>query len=414
MAWLLTPCAGAACAAWLFLLFCRGGFWRADQRLPPEPGPLLAWPDIMAVIPARNEADVIGRAIHSLLVQDYPAHFSLVLVDDHSDDDTAEIARAAAAALGRADRLAIISSAALPAGWMGKMWAVNQGIAEARRLRDTPYVLLSDADIEHEPGNLRRLVALAETERRDLVSLMVHLHCRSSWERLLIPAFVFFFQLLYPFPLVNRRGSDVAAAAGGCMLVRSRALERIGGVAAIHDAIIDDCALARLIKTRQNDKGCSGAIWLGLSERTRSLRPYNGLRDIWGMVARTAYTQLRRSPVLLIGAMLPFALVFLAPPALLAVSAITGAGLATTLAGLAWVTMAACYGPTMRIYGEPVFRTALLPLAAAFYFAMTFDSARRHWLGRGGAWKGRTCDETAPDTTVSTQACHYADRRNFG
>jgi glycosyltransferase involved in cell wall biosynthesis len=184
MAWSLTPCAGAALAAWLFLLICRSGFWRADQRLPQEPAPILAWPEIVAVIPARNEADVIGRAIRSLLVQDYPAHFSLVLVDDHSDDGTAEIARAAAAKLGQEDRLAIISSAALPAGWTGKMWAVNQGIAEARRLRDTLHILLSDADIEHEPGNLRRLVALAETERRDLrrrtFNAYVHLGARAK------------------------------------------------------------------------------------------------------------------------------------------------------------------------------------------------------------------------------------------
>ena len=390
MDWLLTLCAGATLAAWLFLLCWRGGFWRANQRLPQHPAPIPIWPDVVAVIPARNEAAVIGCAVRSLLIQDYPAGFSLVLVDDHSNDGTAEVARAAAAELGHSNRLAIISSAALPAGWTGKMWAVKQGIDEARRLGDTPYLLLTDADIEHEPRNLLRLVTLAETERLDLASLMVRLHCRSLWECLLIPAFVFFFQLLYPFPLVNCRRSRVAAAAGGCMLVRRCELERAGGIEAIHDAIIDDCALAHLIKSQQDDSGRRGAIWLGLAEDTRSLRPYDGLFDIWRMVARSAYTQLRHSPALLMGAMVPFALVFLGPSLLLALAALTGAGLAATMAGLAWIIMALCYRPTTLLYQEPAYRTALLPFAAAFYLAMTFDSARLHWLGRGGAWKGRT------------------------
>jgi hopene-associated glycosyltransferase HpnB len=386
----LAPLALAALAAWLVLLFQRGGFWRADQRLPAKPALIDKWPEIVAVIPARNEADYIGRAVTSLLTQDYPAALKIVVVDDRSDDGTAEKARAAAAALGAESRLTVILGTPLPAGWAGKMWAVEQGVNQAKQLSEAPYMLLTDADIEHEPRNLRQLVAHAESEKLDLVSLMVRLHCRSAWERLLIPAFVFFFQMLYPFPLVNQPQSRVAAAAGGCMLVRRQAFDRAGGIEAIRSAIIDDCALALKIKAPAANGARGGAIWLGLSEETRSIRPYGGLGEIWGMVARSAYTQLNHSPRLLVHAMTVLTLTFIGPPAILIIAVLVGAPVAGVVAGIAWALMAYCYRPTLALYRERAVFAPLLPVAALLYFAMTIDSARLHWRGRGAGWKGRT------------------------
>ena len=373
-----------ALGAWLGQLALRGGFWRADQRLAPAPPALARWPAVVAVIPARDEAPVIGRAVASLLGQDYPGRLTLVLVDDHSEDGTAEQASRAAVELGAENRLAILSGAPLPAGWTGKLWAVEQGVRRAAALGDPPYLLLSDADVVHDPGSLRRLVAKAEDEALDLVSLMVLLHCRTWWERLLIPAFVFFFQMLYPFPLVNDVRSRVAAAAGGCMLVRREALARTGGVGAIRGAIIDDCALARRIKRQ------GGRIWLGLSETVSSVRPYGCVHEIWRMVARSAYTQLRYSPLLLAGTVLGMTLLFLAPPAIIVVGAVVDAPISVGLAHMAWALMAAAYWPTLQLYGRPTMAALLLPVAAFLYTAMTVDSALRHWRGVGGAWKGRT------------------------
>ncbi|HUC62180.1 MAG TPA: glycosyltransferase [Alphaproteobacteria bacterium] len=382
MAATLTILAALALAAWLGLAFLRHGFWRADQRLADAPAALDAWPAVSAIVPARNEADGVGRAVASLLGQDYPARVQLILVDDGSSDGTADVARAAAARLGAADRLTILAGAPLPKGWAGKLWAVEQGVRHEAEGK-APYLLLTDADIEHDPLNLRRLVAKAESERLDLVSLMVRLHCATFWERLLIPAFVFFFQMLYPFPAVNARDPRVAAAAGGCMLVRRTALERAGGIAAIRNAIIDDCALARLIK------GQGGAIWLGLAERVSSLRVYRDLSEIWRMVARSAYTQLDHSPLLLALTILAMLIVYLVPPAILAVGVATGHWLAAALAFAAWATMARLYRPTLALYGASLWNAWLLPAAASLYLAMTIDSARRHWRGEGGAWKGR-------------------------
>ncbi len=386
----LAPLALAALAAWLVLLFQRGGFWRADQRLPAKPALIQQWPDVVAVIPARNEAGFIGRAVTSLLTQDYPASLRIVVVDDRSEDGTADVARAAAAALGAQGRLAIVSGSSLPPDWAGKMWALEQGISQAKLLSEAPYFLLTDADIEHEPRNLRQLVALAVSERLDLVSLMVRLHCRTAWERLLIPAFVFFFQMLYPFPLVNQPQSRVAAAAGGCMLVRRRAIERAGGIEAIRGAIIDDCALALRIKSTGQDGGPGGAIWLGLAEGTCSIRPYGGLGAIWAMVARSAYTQLSHSPVALVRTLTVLALTFLGPPTILGVALAGGEPVAAAVAALAWGIMAYCYRPTLELYGEAAIFALFLPASAVLYIAMTIDSARLHWRGRGGAWKGRT------------------------
>lgn len=364
---------------WLGLLTAHGRFWRADQRLAETPG--VSGPRVVAVVPARNEAAVIAKSVGSLLSQDYDG-LHVVVVDDQSGDGTAEIARDAAAQAAAADRLTVIQAAPLPPGWSGKMWAVSQGVTAAAA-REPDYLWLTDADIAHAPRQLSRLVAKAEAERLDLVSLMVLLNVASVAEKLLVPAFVFFFQKLYPFPKVNDPSSRVAGAAGGCMLVRRAALERAGGIAAIRGALIDDCALARRLKAR-------GPIWLGLTRASLSLRPYPHLADIWAMVARTAYTQLNHSPLLLVGTVLAMALIYLVPPLAALIGAVRGEfGLAA--AGAAgWAAMAVAYRPTLELYRMPWWRALTLPLAGLLYTLMTVDSARRHWLGRGGGWKGRT------------------------
>jgi hopene-associated glycosyltransferase HpnB len=381
--------AAAALAAWIYLVLFHGGFWRADQRLP-RAGALPAparWPEIVTVIPARNEAATIGAALESLLRQDYPGRLRVVMVDDGSDDGTAAAAGAAADALGAADRLTVLTAPPLPPGWSGKLWAVHNGLAAVPD--GTRYVLLTDADIVHGPDTVRRLVAKAESGGGfDLVSLMVRLHCASFAERLLIPAFVFFFQKLYPFPWVNDRGRRTAGAAGGCMLVRRAALARAGGIAAIRHALIDDCALAAAIKR-------TGPVWLGLADDSASLRRYPGIGEIWRMVARTAYTQLRHSPLLVAGTVLGMALLYLAPPLALAAGALAGDWLAAALGGGAYALMLLAYRPTWRLYRGADPALALLPVAALLYTAMTVDSALQHGRGKGGAWKGRTY--AAPD-----------------
>ena len=286
MAVALTILAAVSLAVWLYLLFGHGGFWRADQRLDAPGDVIGAWPAVAAVVPARNEAAVIGQTLRSLLAQDYPGDLVVIVVDDESDDGTAAVAR------GAGDRVVVVGGVARPAGWVGKTWALAQGVeAAAAAAPEARYLWFSDADIEHGPGVLRALVAKAEVRRLDLVSLMARLHCASAWERLLIPAFVFFFQMLYPFRRVNDPARATAAAAGGCMLVRRAALAAAGGLDAIAGELIDDCALARALKP-------GGPIWLGLATESRSVRPYAGLGDIWDMVARSAYTQLRHSPML--------------------------------------------------------------------------------------------------------------------
>lgn len=389
MSGVLTILALVALAAWLGQLAVRGGFWKADQRLPEVPPPLASWPEVVAVVPARNEAGVIGRAVTSLLAQDYPGKLSLVVVDDRSEDTTKAEGFEAAEAAGATDRLTVVTGTALPPGWTGKMWAVEQGIRQAETIGEASYILLTDADIEHDPSNLRRLVGKAEVERLDLVSLMVRLHCASPWERLLIPAFVFFFQMLYPFPLVNSRRSRTAAAAGGCMLVRANALAQAGGIEAIRSAIIDDVALARMLKGQRRQEK-EGAIWLGLTELVKSIRPYDTLSEIWAMVARTAYTQLNYSWLLLIGTVLGMALLFLVPPAVTLLGAAIGDKPVMLIALISWLAMANAYWPTLKLYEQPALAALLLPLAALLYTVMTVDSARRHAQGQGGAWKGRT------------------------
>ncbi len=383
MVTVLTILAGLALAGWLYLILGRRWFWLAREMLPKEAPALAAWPEIVAVVPARDEADVIGEAVSSLLGQDYPGRLSVVLVDDGSRDGTAEAAERAAAASGQVGRLRIVEARPPEPGWTGKMWAVAEGLAAADdSAPGAAFVWLTDADIAHAPGELRALAGKALGDGRDLVSLMVLLNCRSAIERLLIPAFVFFFQKLYPFPAVNDPASRVAAAAGGSMLVRREALERAGGIAAIRGELIDDCALARRIKR-------DGPIWLGLTGESRSLRPYDGLGGIWRMVARTAFTQLGHSPAMLGAAVAGMVLFYVVPAAALVLGAVGREPAAAAMGGLALFLMGLAYRPTCRLYGPLGWPFLALPAAAFLYTLMTVDSARRHWRGEGGAWKGR-------------------------
>ncbi|CAK0775777.1 Glycosyltransferase [uncultured Gammaproteobacteria bacterium] len=376
-------------AIWLVLLLGRGGFWCADQWLSDPPsgaGPGRgAWPGVVAVVPARNEADVIERSLGSLLKQNYPGDLRIVLVDDHSDDGTGTIAAALA---GGAERLTVLQAQPLPAGWSGKLWAVNQGVAHARAVApEACYLLLTDADIAHDSGSVRRLVAKAESERLDLVSLMALLEARGFWGRLLIPAFVFFFQKLYPFRWVNDPGARTAGAAGGCILIRRETLDGIGGIERIRTALIDDCTLGAAVKAGYN--GRRGLIWLGLTRTVISLRPYPNLDDVWTMVARTAFTQLRHSTLLLAGAVAGMVCTYLAAPLAVLGWPIHGDPRAAAVGLVVWFLIMVCYRPTLRLYGQPVAAGALLPLVGVLYSLMTVDSALRHWRGQGGMWKGR-------------------------
>lgn len=376
---LTTALAVVSLGAWLWLLLARGSFWRATERLGHGDPAQQTWPAVVAVIPARDEADVIARALDSVLGQDYPGPLSAVVVDDSSTDATKEAARS----IVSARHSTVVTGQPLPPGWTGKLWALEQGIAHARRtVPDARYLWFTDADIEHGPTVLRRLVAKATSGDFDLVSLMVLLHYRTVWERLLIPPFVFFFQKLYPFPWVNDSRARTAAAAGGCIVLRRDALARIGGLAAIKHDLIDDCALACAVKR-------GGAIWLGLTHDSRSLRAYGDLSEIWAMVARTAFHQLRYSTVLLAATVLAMVLIYVVPPAVAASWPWHGSGPALLSGALAFFMMALAYRPTLRFYGGGAWATLLLPVAAAFYAAMTLDSARRHWFGRGGTWKAR-------------------------
>jgi hopene-associated glycosyltransferase HpnB len=365
-----------AAATWIYLLIFRGAFWRIkpEERVPTA-APLRS---VVAVIPARDEADVIGDAVGSLLAQDYAGRLDIVIVDDHSSDGTADVVRATAAASGAAGRVTVIQATAVPAGWTGKLWAVRQGTAVAAEMRPD-YLLLTDADIVHAGDNLRRLIARAEGEGYDLVSLMVRLHCRGLWERLLVPAFVFFFFKLYPPRWVADSDRGIAAAAGGCMLLRGGMLQQIGGVDSIRDEIIDDCALARRVKT-------VGRVWLGIADETRSVRPYGSWRPLWDMISRCAFAQLNYSAGILVALMVGMAVTYLVPPLLVLLS---GSKLAMALGGAAWLAMAASFVPMLRLYRCPPWVALLLPAIAAFYMAATLGSAVQFWRGRGGMWKGR-------------------------
>lgn len=360
--------------AWAWLLAFRGRFWRVDP-LPNAPEP-ARWPEVVAVIPARDEADCIGGTVNSLLAQDYPGVLSIVVTDDHSRDGTAEAARAAALALEATERLAIVPALPLPEGWSGKMWAQEQGVAEAAKLHPfADLYLLTDADIHHGPGQLRRMVARLEAERLDLASLMVRLPTESWIEKAVVPAFIFFFRLLYPFRWVADGTKVTAGAAGGYMLIRRTTLEKIGGIAAIHSALIDDCALAAKVKK------AGGRLSLDLADETRSLRRYQGAGELWMMIARSAYTQLNHSPFLLLGTVIAIIIGFFLP----VIYGVVGYKPAL----LAWAALSVAYLPILRYHRLPFWRAPLLPVVALFYLGATLDSARRHWMGRGGMWKGR-------------------------
>ena len=366
-------------AVWVYLLAFHGGFWlMRDRDDVDEPDPRRAWPSVTAVIPARDEAKLLSQSLGSLLAQDYPGRFSIVLVDDQSSDGTAAVARSLAAAAKF--NVAVVPGQALPFGWTGKVWAMQQGIAYTEAGSDQPdYLLFTDADIAYASDAVRRLVARAKERDLVLTSIMAKLNCESLAERALIPAFVFFFQMLYPFHWVNRSAASTAAAAGGCMLVDRRALERAGGIVKVRNALIDDCALAALLKTQ-------GPLWLGLSNRVWSLRAYPRFGDIRSMVARSAYAQLRYSPFLLIASILAMIFAYLAPPFF----AVFGNFPANLLAFAVWALMALAYLPILQFYRISPLWAVALPVIAAAYAAFTLDSAYQHWRGRGGLWKGRS------------------------
>jgi hopene-associated glycosyltransferase HpnB len=380
---------------WIYLLTCRGHFWLERPRLLEARRGISSaddqaivgegsWPAVVAVIPARNEADVIGRTVTALLRQDYPGNFHIVLVDDDSKDGTAVEARAAAAACGADNRLTVLSGKRLKAEWTGKLWAMKQGLDQVERLDRKPdYILLTDADIEHEPENLRHLVGRAllghpQAGRYKLVSLMARLRTDTFAEKALIPAYIFFFQMLYPFAWINDPKKRKAGAAGGCMLVERKALKAAGGIATIKDALIDDCALGQVLKQQ-------GPIWLGLGETVTSLRGYPAWRDIWMLIARSAYTQLRFSPLLLIGCVIGMSITYLLPPILVMQSDPD-----LRLPGIiSWSMMTMSVLANLYYHRRSVLWAPLLPVIVLFYLAATLDSARRYWTGQGGEWKGR-------------------------
>ena len=410
---LLSALLTSAClVAWAWLVLARGQFWRTDQRLPPTPPPsadnqlsvgsTAQWPGFRVVVPARNEAQVLPRTLPTLLGQDYPGRFHITLVDDRSEDGTAEVARRVALDEDAVQRLTVVAGEPPPPGWTGKLWAVQQGLG-AGQPAGAEFVMLTDADIAHPPESLRALVQKAESARLDLVSLMARLRVETVWDRLLIPAFVFFFAKLYPFRWANDPRESAAAAAGGCMLVRGEALARSGGLEPIADRLIDDCALAELIKRRGRPEG--GRIWLGLSQDVRSLRIYGGLRPIWSTVARTAFAQLNYSAMLLVGTVLGMVSLYLVPVlgalgGLVAVAtgpSVLGIWLAS--AGVAtWALMAASYIPMLRWHSTSPLFAPLLPLTAILYTMMTVNSALRFWRGEGGRWKGRTYGMPGPSS----------------
>jgi hopene-associated glycosyltransferase HpnB len=368
---------------WLWLACCHGLFWRTDVRLPPRRPP-VRWPQVAVVVPARDEAAVLPLSLPTLLTQKYPGRARVILVDDHSSDTTGAVA----AGLRTMDglELTVTTPPPLPPGWTGKLWALRHGVDLAGP--DVEYLLLTDADIAHGPDSLAELVAAAESNGLDLVSQMARLRVATGWERLIVPAFVYFFAQLYPFRWSNRPGSRTAAAAGGCSLVRREALERAGGVAAIRGAVIDDVSLARAVKSS------GGRTWLGLADQVDSVRPYPRLEQLWRMVSRSAYAQLKHSPPLLLGTVLGLTLVYLVPPVAAVAGLVAGAPAVAAAGGAAWALMAGTYLPMVRYYGQPAAAVLLLPFTAALYLLMTVDSAVQHWRGRGAAWKGRTYSRT--------------------
>ncbi len=402
---LLPFIAGLLCVAiWAYLLLGRGRFWQTPTVPPlsmgapsssPDFGERVGWKrSVAVVIPARNEADVIGRAVTSLLRQS-PAlppssdekerapvltSIHIFVVDDNSTDGTAEAARLAAGA--EANCLTVIAGRPLPPGWSGKLWAVQQGVQQAMSLQPD-FLLLTDADVEHNPYNVGHLIEIADSGGYDIASFMVKLYCRSLAERLLIPAFVFFFFMLYPPEWIRNPRRKTAGAAGGCILIRPSALERIGGIAAIRHEIIDDCALARAVKRS------GGKVWLGATANTHSVRPYQTFSEIEHMISRTAFNQLRHSFWLLLGTLAGMLLIYALPLALIA----SGSAKLATVGVLAFALMFMAYLPMVRFYGLNPLWAMTLPISAVFYACATVHSAVKYWTGRGGEWKGRAQDQ---------------------
>ena len=369
--------AAAALAIWLYLVFARGFFWLARER-DTAPARLPAvLPPVAIVVPARNEAENVAQSVTSLLGQDYPA-LSLIVVDDDSSDGTADVARRAAAAHGAEAKLTIVDSRTLPAGWTGKLWAVKQGIAAAQEKFAPKYLMLTDADIVHAPDTLSWLVAQAEANGLVLTSLTARWRCENLPERVHIPAFIYFFQMLYPFAWVNRPDHPMAGAAGGCMLVRADALRAAGGIEVIRDALIDDCTLAAAMKKQ-------GPIWVGLTDRSVSVRPYASWTDMRRMIARSAYAQLQYSPLLLAGTILGMVLTYLVP----VFAALFAHGWAQLVGALTWALMALSFQPTLRLYRLSPLWGVALPAISFLFMLYTLDSAYQYAAGKGGSWKGR-------------------------
>jgi len=366
-----------ALAIWIYLVFARGGSWLGRERDDTTPSRLAVPPKVAIVVPARNEADNIAQSVTSLLAQNYPA-FTLVLVDDDSTDGTADIARRTAAALGKQDRLIVVSGSPLPPRWTGKLWAVKQGIADAEEKFAPKYLMLTDADIVHAPDTLGWLVAHAEEGQRVLTSLTARWRCENLPERVHIPAFIYYFAMLYPFAWVNRADHPMAGAAGGCMLVRADALRAAGGIEVIRDALIDDCALAGAMKKQ-------GPIWLGLTDRVVSIRPYTTWGDIRRMVARSAYAQLNYSPLQLIGCVAGLILTYIVPPLM----ALFAAGWAQIFGIAAWALMTISFQPILRFYRLSPLWGVALPAITFLFMLYTLDSAYQYFAGKGGTWKGR-------------------------
>jgi hopene-associated glycosyltransferase HpnB len=358
-------------AIWLYMALFRNGFWLLRERDTAPVDEPQSWPSIVAVVPARNEGDVITRTMGNLIAQDYPGDFHILLVDDQSEDGTGDIARGL-----NSDRLTVLTGALRPKGWTGKLWAMHQG-SEQAATRNPDFLWFTDADIAHSPDNLRQLVSRAGDDKV-LVTLMARLSCKSAAEHFLIPAFVFFFDMLFPFGAVNDSADKTAAAAGGCMLARRNALEAAGGIAAIRHNIIDDCALGRAMKAQ-------GPIWLGLTDRAVSVRPYDHLSDIRHMVTRSAYAQLGYSPLVLLGTLLGLVLVYIAPIG----TALFGTGISEVAGYATWLIMAVLFQPILRFYRLSPLWGLALPLIGAFYATFTLESAIQHWRGKGGMWKGR-------------------------
>lgn len=368
-------------AVWVYLVLFRGRFWLPNLRLP-SPAELDRWPSVAVVVPARNEAEIITGTLPTVLGQKYAGRAEVFLVDDSSEDGTGDVARGLSVPQGLP--LHITGGEDRPAGWVGKTWALRQGVTASTEAMDPDWFLFTDADIAHPADSLAALVHAAVCDQRDLVSLMARLRTATPWERLIVPAFVYFFSQLYPFRLIARRRSRTAGAAGGCVLVRSEALRRAGGIDAIAGAVIDDVALGRAVKRS------GGSTWLGYADRVESLRPYPRLADLWDMVARSAYTQLWYSPFALAGTVVGLAVIYLGPPVVTVAGLATGAGPVTAAGALAWILLTASYVPMVVYYRMGPQWALTLPVAAALYGAMTVDSARRHYRGAGAAWKGRT------------------------